>query len=100
MYHERLYHGPPIHRLRTRRQHAGLHAAHGFFEADEQGIGNEAVADVELVDDRDRGDRSDVVERQPVSGIDDQAGGMRRAAPRHESAAARRRAPRAVGASA
>ena len=67
------------------RQHSGsehdfLHLADSFWQAEEECLGNQRMADVQLADGENLSDRRNIVNGQAVSGIDDQtqiAGVMR-----------------------
>ena len=52
-----------------------FHFTDGLLEADEDGAGDDGVADVELVHVRDRSDRADVVIVEAVAGMQRQAAG-------------------------
>ena len=47
----------------------GLHLADGLLPADEDGVGDDRVADVQFLDQRQRGDPLDVVVVQPVAAL-------------------------------
>src|SRR5258707_5442160 len=59
----------------ARLVHQRAHAADRRFKADEDRFGDEEMADVEFADLWDRGDRFDIVEGEPVTGMDLQADG-------------------------
>ena len=56
-----------------RRDDQRLHLRHRLLEADEQRMGDDGVADVQLVDPGDRRHRLGVVVVQAMAGVDDQA---------------------------
>lgn len=60
------------------RQHSGpehdfLHLADRFRQAEEECLGNQRMADVQLADGENLGNRRYIVNGQAVSGVDDQA---------------------------
>ncbi len=73
--------GPKLGARRTRINgrrvsrvvHGAAHLAHGFADADHDGAANDRVADVQLLDFRDRRHEADVGRREPVTGMDGQA---------------------------
>lgn len=67
--------------LGRRGQHQRFHLSHRLPEADEQGVGDDGVADVQLVDAVDGRDRLDIVVVQAMPGVDDQAEERPRATP-------------------
>src|SRR6185503_8748520 len=77
---------PSAAKIRTRLAlarsiHRLPHLADGLGHANGQGARDDRIADVELLDFRDRGDRADVGDGETVAGGDDQAvapGGLRR----------------------
>jgi hypothetical protein len=48
----------------------GLHFAHGLLPTDEDGVGDDGVADVQFLDQRQRGDALDVVIVESMTGVD------------------------------
>ena len=54
----------------SRGRHLGLHAPDTLVQPDEDRLADQEMADVQLDHLRDGGDRLDVVERQPVAGVD------------------------------
>jgi hypothetical protein len=58
------------------RRNQRLHLRHSRLEANEQGMGHQRMADVQLVDALDRRNGFDVVVMQAMAGVDDQALGQ------------------------